>query len=150
MCGCVYALYVWICVMHCLCRHLCMHCVCGCVCMHCMWMCVCVHIVCVDVDTDLDNLGHQALVTVPNLSTVEEEAAVTVQYKAQCLNLASLPKVLKFPFPSPSELQSLPSSLHHKPNSSEPCPKFNNQKRQNSEERTNSLLLRLILFPRPA
>lgn len=71
----VHALYVW-----------------GCV--HALYVdvCVCVHIVCVDVDTDLDNLGHQALVTVPNLSTVEEEAAVTVQYKAQCLNLANLPK----------------------------------------------------------
>lgn len=93
---------------------------CGCVCMYCMWiyvharyvcmrvyvlyvwMCACIAcvdvgacIVCVDADTHLDNLGCQSLLTVPNLSTVEEEAAVTVQYKAQCLNQANLPKVLK-------------------------------------------------------
>lgn len=126
---CVYALYVWI------------------VCLY-VWTCVlvlCVDvyacIVCVNVDTHLDNLGCQSLLTVPNLSTDEEEAAVTVQYKAQHLNQSNLPKVLKSPHTHTHCLQFLPPSLHHKPNSSEPCPKFNNQKRQDSEERTNSLLL---------
>lgn len=50
-----------------------------------MWMYVhslyvdgCTCIVCVNVDTHLNNLGCQSLLTVPNLNIVEEEAAMTV------------------------------------------------------------------------
>jgi hypothetical protein len=118
MCGCV--------CMHCMCVCVCMHCVCGCVCVDivCVDVCVCTVcvdcvlvlcvdvcacIVCVDVDTHLDNLGCQSFLTVPNLSTDEEEAAVTVQYKAQHLNQSNIPKVLKYP-PTPAFSSCLPPS----------------------------------------
>lgn len=89
MCVCIVCVDMSICtvcvdVRACIVR-VCMHCMCGCVSLHCMWtyvhtlyVDVCAGIVCVNLDTHLDNLGCQSFLTVPNLSTVEEEAAVTV------------------------------------------------------------------------
>lgn len=67
----------------------------------------------------------------PNPSTAEEEIAGTGQYKARCLNQADLPEVLKL-LPPPPHPESRPSVPAFSPppqiQSSEPCPKFSNQR----------------------
>lgn len=89
----------------------------------------------------------------PNPSTAEEEIAGTGQYKARCLNQADLPEVLKLLPPPPTphpDLQSLPSPLPHKSNPQNHVQSSAIKEAVLRGKNKQSLLLWLIVFPRPA